>query len=448
MRRTPAFTTALLLGVALLAPTASSAAGPASDAAAGSAAGKTCRGLPVTIHAVDRNVQGTEGPDVVLLEYTRVRWGNVETFGGDDVLCIRADAPRDDVSITKSLQIDMGPGDDVVDSTQAPGRDLLVTLGAGSDRFEGGSARNAVSAGDWDGGESGHIDAESDVLIGGAGEDLFHSGAAGQPNGDRVDLGAGQDRLEFEGFRTAGGSVSGGRGRDTLLLEATGVQATLDNRTGRFTEDGRTTAAYDGFDDFVVHPATGSRDLTFLGTAADEHLYTYDVRVTARLGGGDDSVEIYEMTPGTVLDGGPGRDLITTTGVSYGKVDLDLRSGRFRGETAEETTYRARAARFEDASVTSYRVRLTGTDRPNLLTVSACHGSARGLGGNDKLVVKDFGRLGPSHECKGSALFGGPGNDVLQGGLRADRLIGGPGHDRVLGRRGKDTCSAEVRKRC
>ena len=168
---------------------------------------------------------------MVLLEYTRVRWGNVETFGGDDVLCIRADAPQQREHHEEPPDRHGTWGRRSWTARRPQGRDLLVTLGAGSDRFEGGSARNAVSAGDWDGGESGHIDAESDVLIGGAGEDLFHSGAAGQPNGDRVDLGAGQDRLDFEGFRTAGGFGERQRGRDALFLEATGVQATLDNRT-------------------------------------------------------------------------------------------------------------------------------------------------------------------------------------------------------------------------
>ncbi|WP_110180957.1 hypothetical protein [Nocardioides solisilvae] len=325
MRRTTACSTVLLLGTALLT-TAGSATG---------STGETCRGLPVTIHSSARNVQGTEGDDVVLVEYSGDD-GNVRTYGGDDVVCLRGDDPGYSLPDSIARFIDVGDGDDVVDGSQAPTLNLSVTLGAGSDTFVGGPVWNEVVAGSW--GED-HADTEVDVLVGGARRDWFTSGTHGEANGDRVVLGAGDDRVNLAGYWADGGLLRGAGGEDTLSLEPTSDSLVLDAKAGTYSEDGRTAAVLEGFERFVVdardHPGT----LAFRGSAADESLYGVGLTVTARMGDGDDWASLFWVGDGSVVDGGRGRDGYYTELYGPDRVALDLRSGDLR-VSGGETPYR------------------------------------------------------------------------------------------------------------
>jgi hypothetical protein len=76
--------------------------------------------------------------------------------------------------------------------------------------------------------------------------------------------------------------------------------------------------------------------------------------------------------------------------------------------------------------------RITGTDDPDVL-----HGSFSqvvvGLGGDDTLYADDT-----YYYSDGDTLYGGPGDDTLNGGFARDILYGGPGKDTLFGGASKD----------
>ena len=155
-------------------------------------AGPTCQGQPATIVGDSQDhLVGTEGDDVIVSGGV----GSVEALGGDDLICA--------VDADFYLDIDAGPGDDVVDTTATdPTTELLYTaLGTGADRFVGGPANDQV----WDEKIHQHSDPGRDVIDTGAGNDHVDTGADGLPNHDVVDLGTG--RRDGVGFHGAPGGL-------------------------------------------------------------------------------------------------------------------------------------------------------------------------------------------------------------------------------------------------
>lgn len=430
MRRTPSLTTAALAG--LIPVLALLVAPPASGS------GETCRGRAATIVAAGGDVTGTEGPDVVVITGPAF----VDTLGGDDVVCVAGEAPThpdEAPSSASSAFVDAGTGDDVVDTTAAKGRPAWVTLGAGSDRFEGGAGREKVSGGVGDALFGLHQDSEPDVMFSGGGEDWVDSGTAGVANADVVDLGGGDDDLRYDGTWVAGGSVTGAGGADLLRLSVTGASAVVDNAVGRFEDQGRTTASWTAFENFYVVPGDQTpRALTFVGSGADETLDFYgNIRLTARFGAGNDMLTIPAvLTDGSDVDGGAGRDLFEITAYGRTPLSLDLRSGALR--TPADKAYAASVTGFEDASALSSQVVLRGTDGANRLKVGACNGSVDARGGADTATLPDkFHFLG---DCGARLLRldGGAGDDRLIGGDRNDRITGGAGNDTLIGNFGPD----------
>ena len=107
---------------------------------------------------------------------------------------------------TTATSVDAGEGNDSVDTSTLPaGATVTTTLGAGDDTYTGGAASDQVSTG-----------AGADTVTTGAGDDGVGSGIAGQPNGDKLDLGVGDDVLDWHGTQAAGGAVDLGEGANTL----------------------------------------------------------------------------------------------------------------------------------------------------------------------------------------------------------------------------------------
>ena len=96
-----------------------------------SAAVATCRGEAATIVGTTPTLQGTDGRDVIVTgSSTDVRAG-----AGDDLVCVTGTGANANV-----VDLDAGPGDDVVDSTAMPrGYYLTAILGDGSDTVVGGT---------------------------------------------------------------------------------------------------------------------------------------------------------------------------------------------------------------------------------------------------------------------------------------------------------------------
>ena len=473
MRRTTTLTTTALLGLALLNP---------HTAATATAVGETCRGEAATIVGSGRRaIVGTEGRDVVVTN----RSGDVETLGGDDLVCITGfDAA--DPRTQYGIDIDTGPGNDVVDGTAADSWGADVNLGAGSDRFEGGNADDYVNAGavSVQGSDVVYTDTEADVLIGGGGNDSLSGGQAGLPNSDVLQGSEGDDGLGFVGDLTASSVIDGGAGTDRLAFVLEAGNTLLDNVTGDLRRDGAVVSRWTSVEWFFVRdPKIGGASLDIRGGDADESFWlSGGNRVTADLGGGDDELAVRALLPaGSSVTGGDGRDRFDF-GTEDHDIDWDL-----RGDTVTVDDGRTiPATGFEDAFVSAPSVRLTGTDGPNNLSVNTCDGRLDGRDGRDALnlisdyVFEEFPACaekmvflgGGGHDQIGSRsgavdrmvggrgndtldavggndrVFGGPGKDRAELGNGRDAFYGGPGRDRVDGQQDRDLCRAERRSRC
>nr|WP_300048851.1 hypothetical protein [uncultured Nocardioides sp.] len=454
--RTTALPVAGLLGLALLAPT--------SWAAPATAAGETCRGEAATIVGTpNKGIVGTEGRDVIVTNRSQ----DVAALGGNDLICITGPDQRRGY---RPVEIDAGPGDDVVDGTAAPDWPMSGRLGTGSDTFHGGEGVDDVDAGALSDDFTTYVDTDHDLLVGGGGDDTFSSGQGGQPNTDTIDLGSGRDYVTYAGVASGGSTVTGGSGRDDVLSVSTDARAIdVDNATGRLAQDGRQTLTWTDMEAFTVWSTHDDPvALVFTGTDADEQLVTYTASgvVDVVLGGGRDEFTTSSvLLTGSTVAAGPGRDHFYAMDRDR-SLSLDMQKGRL-STTDGSGTHVADVTSFEDADVHAEEVVLKGTNAGNDLGVSACRGTVVGRGGDDFLGRRydHWFETGPG--CKerytmdgGSGadgidgyggndrLDGGTGKDVLAGKNGADRLVGGPGRDRADGGPGRDSCAAEREKRC
>lgn len=181
--------------------------------------------------------------------------------------------------------------------------------------------------------------------------------------------------------------------------------------------------AYAGSDLIEVDPGNTGHVLiglddggdTIRGGPGSESVSLWDAAGIGHLsfsgGGGDDHVSlgIYAQGPGSVLDGGSGKDSVSFFGRG---VFVHLGNGTaLIGPKDQPGVFLETPVRnFEDASGTGGPDILVGTDGGNLL---------RGSGGDDLLS----GRGGTDR------LEGSIGDDVLVGGPGADGLSSGPGAD-------------------
>ena len=452
MAPTTPLTAALILGVVLLAPTT-----------AATASAESCRGERATIVGkAGGTIVGTEGRDVVVTN----RSDQVYTRGGDDLVCITGpDKPRGTQAL---IDIETGAGNDLVDGTGAPDWAAYGYLGSGADTFYGGGADDHIQAGEAAADHS-HLDSDRDILSGGGGSDAFTSGQPGVPNGDHVRLGQGSDHLTHLGTGTDPTVITGGPGADLLSLSLTAQAVTIDNASGRLTEDGRPTLGWSAFEGFSLYaPEQEGLALTFLGKEEAEHLTVDSVSatVTASFGGGPDSLTTRSLLlDGSIVDGGAGRDLLYV--VDRDRIlHLDLLEEVLT--STDSVSHRVVVQRVEDAELHARTALLEGTEGPNVLSASACTTVIRGLDGADELARSSEEWSESSAPCRrerytinggGGAdelrgwrsddlLVGGPGNDVLDGLPGDDTVIGGAGRDKADGDKGTDRCLAEMTTEC
>ena len=191
---------------------------------------------------------------------------DVETFGGDDLVCVTGDAKPG---------IWTGDGDDVVDSSQATGEFMTTVLGDGSDRFTGSSAGDTVWAGSRK--RIGVDDTDRDVIDAGppgAKADYVVSGEPGEPNSDEVRLGgAGTAPVP----RPAHGPGRARRRRGQRAGPGDHRRPPGHHRHHRrHLRPRRRHRGLSGFDDFALSNEVETRYLTFRGSerrrdAHDDH---------------------------------------------------------------------------------------------------------------------------------------------------------------------------------
>ena len=146
--------------------------------------------------------------------------------------------------------------------------------------------------------------------------------------------------------------------------------------------------------------------------------------------GGDDSVSGGKEEPETnaadVVDGGPGVDSIPDVDADYNRgydddVSVTLDGVANDGEAGENDN----VIGVEKLLVSADTATIVGSDAAEEFTVDAHSSSAKGMGGNDRLIAWDGA----------DTLEGGDGDDFLVGGFGNDVLDGGAGVDQFNGDR-------------
>jgi len=418
-----------------------------------------CQGQPATIVGSDTEyVDGTPGDDVIVVP--RAYLGVVKAGGGNDLVCVvdGPDGQVPDLDDARRVSIHLMDGDDVfVNESAYVGEELDIDPGKGADVVIGGPEGESIDA-PWG---SPTRDTEADRYLMGAGDDSVDSGVEELANSDEIDLGPGNDHLDFAGPLGLGGRIEGGTGSDELHpgcddeapdledtedLELGTGRLVLDNRVGTATLDGAPFLAWTGIEDFDLYLTDCPS--VFVGGDQDEHLNVGETVVSADLGGGDDTLDASDAGYGSAFEGGAGRDKIEVGGIT---VRLDLR-GDLAVEGLFETEPRHVAVHgFEDASVGGFYVWIRGTAAAQRLKVWAYRNfNVRGFGGDDEIILRrlkcDCASLAPP--AKHRSAWGGAGNDRLEGTDAADLLVGGPGHDIANGKAGIDRCDTEIHHRC
>lgn len=401
-------TTALLAAALLTAPGAQAAAAT------------TCQGKDVTIDGTGMAaVAGTMDNDVILA----VTGSTVSALAGDDLICV---APG---TATTATAIDAGAGNDSVDATTLPaGAIVSTTLGGGDDTYLGGAATDQVATG-----------AGADTVSTGAGNDAVGSGTAGEDNADKVDLGTGDDVLDWHGTQGQGSTVDFGDGANTLADSDGGVVGI--NATPRRLERNQTLALQwaGTVTNYVVDSTATSA--AFKGTDAAETFLLRDpaagatpTKVSVDMAGGDDTMTIRSnVLDGSTWSGGDGTDLFQVA-YDYQEMLLDLRSGQF--ETgAPDVTADQRVSNVENVDAVTATITVKGNDLGNVFNLQGCVMTAVGRAGAD--TISDGVDIDgvPALTCSGTKM-------VVRGGKDTDTINGSVGDDRLFGNKGEDLIDA------
>lgn len=416
MQRSTTLFAAGLLGLALLAPTT-----------AATAAGETCHGEAATIVGTGQDLIGTEGRDVIVTGRSVV----IDALGGNDLICVAGTLPA-----SNSLTVDAGSGDDEVDTTTlAASYFVTTTLGAGTDTFAGGPARDTVYGGAR---TEPRTDTETDTITTGDGGDSVISGSIGTVNRDVVDTGAGNDSVDVPSSALGqGASITGGDRFDVLRLTNDAPDLAIDMTSGTFTTPAG-TASFTSFEHTII--TTGAGRLTYRGTPANDRVTVHPTAGAPLLdigtAEGQDEIVVEPATiaAGSRIDGGIGRNGLVAANRT-GTMSLDLMQQELTIDGRQMTV-----TGIQDAFLLSTEVEMIGDSRANNLSFAGCEGSLRGRAGRDRMLnVYDSYFETYTFDCAArTEMIGDAGDDVLQGGQGVDRLHGGDGKDTIDGRGGDD----------
>ncbi len=393
----------------------------------------TCRGINATLVGTPGlPLTGTSDRDVMVTNGASV----VSALAGDDLICVTGGTPY----------VDAAGGGDTVDAVGSGGAAVTTYLGQGEDRFFGGNGPDTV----YTFGVAATNDDDADTVLTYGGNDVVVSGSSNQPNGDTIDLGEGDDAVDFRGTEALkAGALAGGLGYDLVYLDLSGKgNWVLDNTTGVGRRGDRNILNWTSMERFDLIPTEGT--FSFLGSDAAETLDMSDPttttphgRAAVSMGAGNDFVTIDPETAiGSVYDGGLGTDTFVAASPA-GTLSVDLRSRRF--DVGDPGAFgEAGVVNFQNATITAAVATAKGSNEANRLLLRGCKLVGKGLKGKDYIE----GSSGPL-ACRPKARFvGGRGHDKLIGTSGKDKLIGGKGHDSADGRKNKDKCRVEKRRSC
>jgi Ca2+-binding RTX toxin-like protein len=349
------------------------------------------------------NATGGSGNDLLIgNDITNILRGGA----GDDVIM-----PGKATSLSHDI-VDGGEGSDTA-SFEWQSVNLYVNIGSGiayqtsSTQDQNIVYADLISIENVTGGRGNDLligDDTSNILRGGAGNDVIMPGRTGLTSGsqDAVDGGDGNDTVSFE-WQSAGVNVNLSTGIATDAIPATARTAvnaslvSIENATGGGGND-------------VLIGNIGANILN--GGAGNDRLYGGSGNDTLYGGAGNDILR--GGAGADILDGGTGTDRADYTRSSAG-ITANLISGAVsNGDTliSIENIY---GSRYDDI--------LLGSNAANTLYGGAGFDQLVGGGGNDRLE----GQAG------NDLMFGGDGNDIMGGGDGLDTLFGDAGNDTIYG---------------
>ena len=318
-----------------------------------------------------------------------------------------------------------GKGDDEI---RGGGGNDIIEGGSNLDHLEGGAGRDVVLGGSGD-----------DVVGGGGGRDTLRGGSGG----DVLSGGADQDFVRGD---TGADALHGDGGNDRLWGD--------EGNDSIYGGDGDDLIAGGTGDDLMVGGA-GKDRFIYLEDAGNDLIYHFEVEndvIDLRL-----LPEAIAFSDLTIVDMENGRGVRISHDALGGSIEIrgtaasDLSAANFAmpdGTTTSITFGSTKVGRPSDPFVGSDSSALM-LDSAQGTTVKAKGGYDRVFGGegDDRLEGGNdpddlYGEEGDDSLLGGTGhdrLFGGEGDDRLDGGSGQDLLLGGEGDDRLTGGAGADT---------
>ena len=338
---------------------------------------------------------------------------NLDTGAGDDTVIIHSGS---------ILGIDLGEGEN---SLQMTGGEIdgSVISGDGIDTITIG---NDTSVTDGDGG----IIAGSVFTNGGADIVAIKNGAivTGDPAGDAIGLGDGDDQFTMTGGVLDAG-LSGGGGNDTLDVSGGAVHSYVTGNEG----DDQITINGDAIVDLDVDGDIGNDTITVGGNATiGGSIFGNDGNDTVNINGGTigttgapgrvdlaDGADIFNMTAGHITGSVFGEGGGNTYDVSGGTIDGSI----FAGSQNDNVTISGNASIGIDLGPDS--VGLEDGDDSFLMTGGTLGGAVSGGAGNDTIDLRGGTING--------FIEGNDGDDriFVSGGILTDEIIGDLGNDTI-----------------
>ena len=295
-----------------------------------------------------------------------------------------------------------------------------------SDRLAGNRGNNRLEGGDGD--DLLISGAGDDTLLAGGGNDVLYFGAS-FTSADVADGGSGRDVVVLQGNYTMALNAGILTGSESLSLQSGSVTRWGDTADNRYDYNLTTVDANVPAGMQVIVNAQSllaGEDFTFDGSAETNGkflIYAGHGVDTLRGGAGSD-VFFFEGTrwdPSDTVDGGAGRDAIIVSAGSGLNV-FDFRNSVFT--SIEAISVNARYA-SDPTQKPSYEIFVGDSNLPRFAPLIV-NGSSL-ADPSQSLTVHGGGVTGQL------ALYGGAGNDVLEGGSEHDVLYGAGGADTLNG---------------
>jgi len=338
-------------------------------------------------------------------------------------------------------------GDDVI---RGLGGNDTLSGGAGIDRLEGGAGNDTLNGG-----------TENDFLFGDDGVDTLNGGDGndrlyGGDGADNLSGGDGADNLYVDAADFASGSVSGGAGYDSAIVEdlyGTGLNVQNAHLTGieRF---------FATHNNDVIDASAATVGMTIWGRGGADTILT---------GSGNDYIyfDNLDLTAGGQIRAGAGYDWLynrsQSTFTDTLTIDMNLLEaegyyGSFVGTEIIDASGKTTSVRIYSNGGAD---QITGGSAGDYIYVTAETASYQGGAGFDYLIYNVFdgtgltanlgatgfegaiGRGGndvfdASTVAVDASLYGYGGNDTLIGGTQSDYLYGGADNDTLTGNGARD----------